>query len=122
MGNRIENLTGSLVSNSVSGSVSYSQAITGSVRQSRNVRELRFEERNAFPEVGLDNILYIATDENVSYRWDGEQYVTVGSASDIIDDDVLTTDKTWSSSKIDGEVNSNVVALTNMEIAAILFS
>lgn len=122
MGNRIENLTGSLVSNSVSGSVSYSQAITGSVRQSRNVRELRFEERNEFPEVGLDNILYIATDENVSYRWDGEQYVTVGSASNIIDDDALTTDKTWSSSKIDGEVNSNVVALTNMEIAAILFS
>lgn len=122
MGNRIENLSGSLVTNSVNGAVSHSQSVTGSVRQSRGVRELRFEERIAFPEVGLDNMLYIATDENVAYRWDTDHYAVVGSAADIIDDAEKTTDKTWSSSKIDGEIDSNVVALTNLEIAAILFS
>ena len=122
MGNRIENLSGSIAHNSVSGSVTKSQSVTGSVRQARSVRELRFEERALFPETGLDNILYISTDENMAYRWDTDHYVEVGSASSLIDDDELSTDKTWSSSKIDGEVDSNVVALTNMEIAAILFS
>ena len=122
MGNRIENLSGSLVTNSVNGAVSHSQSVTGSVRQSRGVRELRFEERNAFPEVGLDTILYIAIDENLAYRWDADHYVEVCSASGLIDDTDLTLDKTWSSSKIDGEIDSNVVALTNLEIAAILLS
>lgn len=122
MGNRIENLTGSIANNSVSGSVSQSQSVSGSVRSARGVRELRFEERSSFPEIGLDNILYIAIDENLAYRWDTNHYVEVSSAASLIDDDELSTDKTWSSSKIDGEVDSNVVALTNIEIAAILFS
>jgi hypothetical protein len=96
--------------------------VNGSVRSARGVRELRFEERSGFPETGLFNILYIATDQNLVYRWNGNGYIEVSSAGGIIDDAIKGTDKTWSSSKIDGEIDSNINPITNLEIAAILLS
>ena len=46
--------------------------------------ELIFESYSNFPEEGNEYNLYIATDENKTYRWDGEGYVMLGADSPII--------------------------------------
>lgn len=124
MGNRIENLEGSIASRSIS----------GRVQTGKTMRELRFAERSEFPTTGFSTILYIAIDENKTYRWDGNDYAEVsgsGVPSEIIDDMEIAADMTWSSSKINDEFAedrtvidnlASVVSITNLEIEAILSS
>ena len=40
-----------------------------------------YPTKNDFPAVGEDDKIYIAKDENASYRWDGEDYVSISSAN-----------------------------------------
>lgn len=123
MGNRIENLGGSVTQRSIS----------GSIQTGKGMRELRFAERSGFPETGVSTMLYIAIDENKTYRWDESRYVEVsggsGTGDNVIDDERVALNKTWSSSKISDEFEedrtvidnlANVVAITNLEIEAIL--
>ena len=39
---------------------------------------LRYASKSEFPNVGDDNILYIALDENSSYIWKDNKYVCIG--------------------------------------------
>lgn len=116
----------------VSGKVTMKVPISGSVSVgSRNIRELRFLPFTEFPAVGSSDILYIDTDLNDIYWYDGEAYqkCTPTDTQNIIDDLNTGTNKTWSSDKIQSELDDdqsqidnlgNIVPLTNLEIAAIL--
>jgi len=42
---------------------------------------LTFPTKNDFPAQGSDGIIYIAKDENASYRWDGSAYASIGGAN-----------------------------------------
>lgn len=61
----------------IKGAVTIGRTITGSVEKAEkvNVTELCFSNRFEFPNVGEPDKLYIATDENAIYRFDGEQNV-----------------------------------------------
>lgn len=67
----------------LAGKVGNSNGIAGEVgkAQTQSVRELSFGTRFEFPTIGEPQLLYIATDENQSYRWDAEskRYVCVGA-------------------------------------------
>lgn len=55
---------------------------------------IEFTNRTSFPEMGDDQILYIAIDENIIYRWDNTLSEYVGLSTAKIDEDtyVRTTD------------------------------
>ena len=55
---------------------------------------IEFINRTTFPEIGDDQILYIAVDENIIYRWDNTLSEYVGLSTANIDEDtyVRTTD------------------------------
>ena len=89
--------------------------------------------RDSFPDQGSSTTLYIATDEDVMYRWESDHYVRLPSyeVADFIDDYDVVTDKTWSSEKIGSEFGADRAALdnigiieplSNLEIQAILNS
>jgi len=80
-----------------------------------------------FPSVGFENILYIDTEGQGLYYYDGLYVKLTGDS--VIDDLLIALDMTWSSDKINSEFESdqrqidnlgNFEALTNSEIAAIL--
>ena len=80
-----------------------------------------------FPSVGFENVLYIDTEGNGIYYYDGLYIKLTGE--NVIDDLLIALDKTWSSEKINSEFESdqrqldnigNFEALTNSEIADIL--
>lgn len=101
---------------SISGNASIRQKISGEVGVGRKTpKELRFLPRSEFPEIGNKDILYIATDEASEYYWDGERYVsTSGSGGAQIDDEGVYTTKTWSSSKINSELEEDQTQLDNL--------
>lgn len=120
-------------STAVSGSISTQRGITGLIRQGSDVKELRFLPRESFPDSGATGILYIATDDDSMYYWDGSDYKKLSSSeiADLIDDTVVELDKTWSSSRIDTEFTydrdtineiGRIEPMTNSEIQAILDS
>ena len=69
--------------NSVSGSVNNSQDISGNVNKAENiyVKEIEFNNRYEFPSIGKENMIYVAKDENKTYRFDEESltYYCIGS-------------------------------------------
>lgn len=133
MGNKITNISGDMTGRtSVGGSVQKS-SIAGAIRTAaKSVKELRFEESlDDFPSVGLDTVLYVANDTNKLYRWNGNAYMEVSEATDVIDDLDVDIEKTWSSQKLDEEFAEdrqsidnigNISPLTNLEIEEILNS
>lgn len=61
----------------ISGNVGSNGNINGNVEKAENiyVKELHFETRRFFPNIGEGNKLYIATDENATYYFDTTQNV-----------------------------------------------
>lgn len=68
---------------SVSGGISDSQNISGNVDKAENiyVKEIEFNNRYEFPSIGKENMIYVARDENKTYRFDEESltYYCIGS-------------------------------------------
>lgn len=89
---------------SVRGSARQLVSVGGSVSIStKSGKELRFMNRSDFPSDGSNTILYVAVDEDKIYRYDqgNSNYVPLsGDAEAIIDDEVVESDLTWSSYKI----------------------
>ena len=73
----------SAVGKRVSGSISGSGNIVGNVEKADNiyVKETEFNNRYEFPSIGKDNIIYVAKDENKTYRFneDSLTYYCIGS-------------------------------------------
>ena len=67
----------SSVGKRISGSVNNLISVEGSVEKAENiyVKELYFENRYNFPNIGKPNMIYIATDEKASYIFDTAQNV-----------------------------------------------
>lgn len=61
----------------ISGAVSGSGTIGGQIGKAQNVyvRELDFKNRMEFPNIGKENMIYVALDEHAAYIFDGEQNV-----------------------------------------------
>ena len=67
----------SVGSNSISGSVNSSQDINGNVSKAENiyVKEIEFNNRREFPNLGKENMVYVAKDENALYIFDTTQNI-----------------------------------------------
>lgn len=61
----------------ISGNVGGLGSISGQIgkAQSVYVRELEFANRFEFPNIGKENMIYVALDEHAAYIFDGEQNV-----------------------------------------------
>ena len=61
----------------ISGNINNLISVDGNVEKAENiyVKELYFENRYNFPNIGKPNMIYIATDENASYIFDTAQNV-----------------------------------------------
>ena len=92
----------------VSGSVRANGLINGGIQKTSStiVKEVEFNNRFEFPTKGYHRYLYVALDENKLYRWDeGKGYVPLCSE---INDDATSILSTWSSIKINTEINNAV--------------
>ena len=73
----------SAVGKRVSGSISGSGDIVGNVEKADNiyVKETEFNNRYDFPSIGKPNMIYVAKDENKTYRFneDSLTYYCIGS-------------------------------------------
>ena len=67
----------SAVGKRISGTINSNGYVEGSVEKAENifVKELYFENRYNFPNIGKPNMIYIATDEKASYIFDTAQNV-----------------------------------------------
>lgn len=67
----------SSVGKRISGSINNLISVEGCVEKAENtyVKELYFENRYNFPNIGKPNMIYIATDENASYIFDTAQNI-----------------------------------------------
>lgn len=120
---------GDIQHGSVSGSVSVLK-IGGSIDSIKNPKELRFKQYDKFPVIGEAGVLYVDTDLNDIYFWDGVQYqkCTQAGGESIIDDEQTAKNKTWSSLKINDELSEDqqqidslsYEVITNLEIDALL--
>ena len=68
----------------ISGKVSVGgNSIVGNVDKAENiyVKEIEFKNRYEFPSIGKENMIYVARDENKTYRFDEESltYYCIGS-------------------------------------------
>lgn len=67
----------------VKGSVKTGGQILGGVQKTAStiVKELTFNNRFEFPSIGRSDLMYVATDENRTYRFDEESltYYCIGS-------------------------------------------
>ena len=121
-------ISGTVRAASVSGNALRHAPVSGTVRVTGNtIRELVFGPRSSFPETGQSGVLYIDTDNNMTYYWDA-QYISLSAG---IDDETATTSTTWSSHKISEEFQdcqdqldrvANFEAMTNLDIQRILDS
>lgn len=61
----------------ISGTINSNGYVEGGVEKAENiyVKELYFENRYNFPNIGKPNMIYIATDEKASYIFDTAQNV-----------------------------------------------
>ena len=61
----------------ISGNINNLISVDGNVEKAENiyVKELYFENRYNFPNIGKPNMIYIATDEKASYIFDTAQNV-----------------------------------------------
>ena len=67
----------SSVGKRISGTINGNGYVEGNVEKAENifVKELYFENRYNFPNIGKANMIYISTDENASYIFDTTQNV-----------------------------------------------
>ena len=73
----------SAVGKRVSGAINSNGYVEGSVGKAENiyVKETEFNNRYEFPSIGKPNIIYVAKDENKTYRFDEDSltYYCIGS-------------------------------------------
>ena len=73
----------SAIGKRVSGSIGGSGDIVGNVEKADNiyVKETEFNNRYEFPSIGKPNMIYVAKDENKTYRFneDSLTYYCIGS-------------------------------------------
>lgn len=73
----------SAYSKRISGNIGNNGAVNGDVQKAENiyVKETEFNNRYEFPSIGKDNIIYVAKDENKTYRFneDSLTYYCIGS-------------------------------------------
>lgn len=65
---------------------------------------------SAFPQQGVTGKVYVAKDENKTYRWDGSQYVQIGGSS--IDIVAPSTDPAAAGAAADAKATGDAVTLT----------
>lgn len=89
----------------------------------------------SFPETGVEKHLYITEDENVIYRWDGEDYISISSGSETeglftVVDTTLTVDGwsstspytyNWTNNKISGDCAVKVSFLDGAKNTNVLY-
>ncbi len=46
---------------------------------------LEFADLESFPSVGAAGVIYVALDSNLTYRWTGSTYVSIGAGSGVVD-------------------------------------
>ena len=67
----------------ISGNIGNNGAVNGDIQKAENiyVKETEFNNRYEFPSIGKDNIIYVAKDENKTYRFneDSLTYYCIGS-------------------------------------------
>lgn len=110
-----------------SGSVSGKATVGGGLKAASTVFvcELRFDYKSQFPIVGDDNILYVATDENIFYRWDSvfAKYVKVGSEDVITNYEELENLPKLNGIPITGDKTNEqygIEHITNLELEELL--
>ena len=61
----------------ITGNINGSGTIGGQIGKAQNVyvKELEFANRFEFPNIGKENMIYVALDEHAAYIFDGEQNV-----------------------------------------------
>lgn len=94
----------------VNGNILAKGTVNGGVNRATSVivKEVEFHNRFEFPQRGYTGYLYVATDEEKIYRWDNEKgYILLTSE---INDSQISKNSTWSSSRINTEIN-NVSAI-----------
>ena len=73
----------SAVGKRVSGTINNPISVEGNVDKAENiyVKETEFNNRYEFPSIGKDNIIYVAKDENKTYRFneDSLTYYCIGA-------------------------------------------
>lgn len=73
----------SAYSKRISGNIGNNGAVNGDIQKAENiyVKETEFNNRYEFPSIGKDNIIYVAKDENKTYRFneDSLTYYCIGS-------------------------------------------
>ncbi len=73
----------SAVGKRVSGSISGNGAVDGNVEKADNiyVKETEFKSRFEFPNIGKDNMIYVAKDEHKMYMFNSDtlNYEVIGS-------------------------------------------
>lgn len=73
----------SSVGKRISGTINSNGYVEGSVEKAENiyVKETEFNNRYEFPSIGKPNIIYVAKDENKTYRFDEESltYYCIGA-------------------------------------------
>lgn len=90
----------------IKGGVSTRGNVTGGISRAETViiKEVEFHNRFEFPQRGYTGYLYVAIDEEKIYRWDNEKgYILLTSE---IDDEQISKNSTWSSKKINTEINN----------------
>lgn len=115
------------VKHALSGDVSSLSNISGTVEKPANVlqyiMELEFKTRADFPIIGDENMLYIATDENVFYRWESSsaKYIQL-TYQDISYNDLLDI-PTLNGIPIEGDKENEdygIDAISNLELENLL--
>ena len=73
----------SAYSKRISGNIGNNGAVNGDIQKAENiyVKETEFNNRYEFPSIGKPNIIYVAKDENKTYRFneDSLTYYCIGS-------------------------------------------
>lgn len=61
----------------ITGNINGSGSVSGQIGKAQNVyvKELEFANRFEFPNIGKENMIYVALDEHAAYIFDDEQNV-----------------------------------------------
>lgn len=111
---RNQSVSGGINHPSISGNAHQVVKVSASVSKGQKFgKELRFLSIADFPEIGLADILYIDKTGNNLYYWDvdNSSYVKL---CDLIDDSVESSLKTYSSQKIEAELQNKQAQINQM--------
>lgn len=93
----MDRLSGSIrLIGGIDGGIRGSVPVNGKVERPETVyvRELRFANHYEFPSIGEEGCLYIAKDENATYRYDKQERAYICVGRDRTEEETLITDET----------------------------